>query len=67
MRCSRCAGLMVEDHSIELDVLEDEKEIVAWRCVNCGHIIEPVMLRNRFAYMTHDGSLVAVRAGDVTH
>jgi hypothetical protein len=50
MRCSRCAGLMVEDYSIELDLLEDDRRTIAWRCINCGHIVEPVMLRNRLAH-----------------
>jgi hypothetical protein len=40
---------MVEDYSIELEVLDGEQDILAWRCINCGNIIEPVILRNRLA------------------
>jgi RNase P subunit RPR2 len=58
MKCSRCAGLMVEDYSMELDLLEDDHEVLAWRCLNCGNIIEPVMLRNRAGSMITETSLV---------
>jgi hypothetical protein len=49
---------MVEDYSVELDLLEGDAPILAWRCVNCGHIIEPMMLRNRLISLAGQPSLV---------
>ena len=45
--CSRCGGLMVQDFC--LDVLGNigEAEFAAKRCVQCGEIVDPVILRNR--------------------
>jgi hypothetical protein len=37
-RCSRCSGLMV---------LEPCFDFFAWRCVQCGDMIDPVILQNR--------------------
>jgi RNase P subunit RPR2 len=61
MMCSRCGGLMVKDYSFELDLPEDDAPILSCRCVNCGHIIEPVMLRNRLASLAGQPSLVLHR------
>lgn len=47
MICSRCAGLMVEYDSMKLDPLEGDTAAPARRCINCGHVIEAVMLLNR--------------------
>jgi RNase P subunit RPR2 len=66
MTCSRCKGLMVEDYSLEVELLEDDQQILAWRCVNCGHIIEPVMLRNRLASLTNQASLLGSSRGVLT-
>lgn len=45
--CTRCGGLMVND--VCLDLLNDtsELECTARRCVQCGDIIDSVILRNR--------------------
>lgn len=47
--CSRCGGLMVQDYC--LDVLSNigETEFAAKRCVQCGEVVDPVILRNRGA------------------
>jgi hypothetical protein len=37
-RCSRCAGLMV---------IEPGFDLPSWRCVQCGELIDPVILQNR--------------------
>jgi hypothetical protein len=44
MNCPRCTGLMVRDD------LQDETGLarfVAWRCVICGEVLDPVILENR--------------------
>jgi len=45
--CTRCGGLMVQDFC--LDVLGNigEAEFAAKRCVQCGEVVDPVILRNR--------------------
>ena len=45
--CSRCGGLMVITDCF--DVLSDTAEIdcTAYRCVQCGDLVDPVILRNR--------------------
>ena len=45
--CARCGGLMVQDYC--LDVLGNigESEFAAKRCVQCGEVVDPVILRNR--------------------
>jgi hypothetical protein len=40
-RCSRCNGLMVAEWC------EDLSDYTAQRCVQCGEIVDPVILRNR--------------------
>lgn len=46
-RCSRCGGLMVEEQC--LDLLDDTGRIhfTALRCVQCGELVDPVILRHR--------------------
>jgi hypothetical protein len=43
MTCDRCGGLSVamhfdDDHTWEYD---------GWRCMNCGNVIDPLILTNR--------------------
>ena len=40
-RCPRCSGLMVAEWC------EDLSDYTAQRCVQCGEIVDPVILRNR--------------------
>jgi hypothetical protein len=42
-RCPRCGGLMVAEWC------EDLSDYTAQRCVQCGEIVDPVILRNRGA------------------
>jgi hypothetical protein len=50
--CPRCRGLMVAEWSPEL-------ETMAWRCVQCGELIDAVILSNRRAG-AHDAHNLAV-------
>jgi len=45
--CVRCGGLMVTDFSMDLLFCIGETEFAAQRCVQCGEIVDPVILRNR--------------------
>lgn len=45
--CLRCGGFMVKEVSTDLLNSTGELECVTTRCVQCGDIVEPVILRNR--------------------
>jgi ribosomal protein S27AE len=45
--CPRCGGLLVNDVYIDLFNSPNELESTPRRCVQCGDIIDAVILRNR--------------------
>jgi len=45
--CPRCRGLMVQDFCLDVLGNMGESEFAAKRCVQCGEVIDPVILRNR--------------------
>jgi hypothetical protein len=45
--CTRCSGLMVTDFYMDLLFCIGETVFAAQRCVQCGEIVDPVILRNR--------------------
>jgi hypothetical protein len=45
MTCHRCRGLLVEDQCYGL--LDHCLSLTVSRCISCGSIIDPVILRNR--------------------
>lgn len=49
MTCARCHGLMVEDHLLDIQNPSGELWIRAWRCINCGELVEPMIDLNRRA------------------
>jgi len=48
-QCKRCQGLMVLDQSLGFLDTGDDISIWTWRCIACGNIVDPVILRNRRA------------------
>ena len=48
-QCTRCGGLMVADRYI--DLLDDtgKLEFTANRCIQCGEVVDQIILRNRMA------------------
>lgn len=50
MPCYRCHGLMTVDFYIDMGSSGDPLWLRAWRCVNCGEVIEPGMVTNRSAH-----------------
>jgi len=42
IRCPRCNGVMVYERFQDMLDL-----FYAWRCLNCGEIVDPVVARNR--------------------
>lgn len=45
--CLRCGGFMVKEVSADLLNSTGELECVTTRCVQCGDILDPVILQNR--------------------
>jgi len=43
MICHRCNGLMVRKGYDDLELGSAGYEISAWRCLNCGAIVDPVI------------------------
>jgi hypothetical protein len=47
--CTRCGGLMVQDFCLDVLANIGESECAAKRCVQCGEVVDSVILRNRGA------------------
>ena len=47
MTCSRCCGLMVEDHFMDFEGTTGHMWTDGYRCMNCGHIHDPVIAQHR--------------------
>lgn len=45
--CTRCGGLIVVEHYIDLQDDTGQIGLTAWRCMSCGEVIDPTILRNR--------------------
>ncbi len=45
--CTRCGGFMVNDSYLNLLNNVGESKFPAKRCVQCGEVVDPVVLRNR--------------------
>lgn len=49
MNCPRCTGLMIRDDYLDMQDETGQSWFVAWRCLNCGDVLDPVILKNRSA------------------
>ena len=49
MSCSRCSGFMVEELMLDIEADFGEMWARSSRCVNCGHVHDAVIKRNRLA------------------
>jgi uncharacterized Zn finger protein len=38
---------MAKDHFMDLLESSEDMWLTGWRCLNCGHVFDPVMERNR--------------------
>jgi hypothetical protein len=45
--CTRCGGFMVNDSYLDLLNNVGESKVSTNRCVQCGEVVDPVILRNR--------------------
>lgn len=53
MTCSRCCGLMVEDHLLDMEGAFGEMWTTSLRCMNCGHVHDAMIEQNRLAQLQH--------------
>ena len=49
--CTRCGGLLVEERCMDIGESLGGYWFMAMRCVQCGDIIDEVILRNRYAHL----------------
>jgi len=47
MQCARCHGFMVADNLIDMLESSIPMWMNGWRCVSCGNIVDPLILRHR--------------------
>ena len=47
MKCGRCQGLMVVDYYIDMEDDQGTHWLRAWRCMACGEVIEPGIIKRR--------------------
>ena len=47
MNCRRCQGLMMEDQFFDCVGTQGFMWMRGWRCVDCGHAVDPLMEANR--------------------
>ena len=49
MHCSRCQGLMMEEHLLDMEGGFGEMWTTSLRCMNCGHVHDSVIEQHRAA------------------
>ena len=47
MRCERCGGFQLQCHFMYRKSTTAPWEYDGWRCLNCGEIVDPLILLNR--------------------
>lgn len=47
MRCTRCNGCMVVDDFIDMQESFHPMWLRGWRCLACGNVVDPLILRHR--------------------
>ncbi len=57
MKCTRCQGLMVTDHLLDMQ----ESYLPMWmrglRCIACGNIVDPLINRHRMVQKSEAAQL----------
>jgi hypothetical protein len=47
MNCQRCRGYMIRDSFVDLRDDTGRLMFEGWRCINCGEVVDPVVLTHR--------------------
>lgn len=66
MTCSRCCGLMVKDNLMDFEGTSGHTWMSAMRCMNCGHMQDPIMEQNRRRAQAKRPTALLVAAGGET-
>jgi hypothetical protein len=56
IRCSRCMGLMIVEGAFDSIVGAGHADFLVRRCVQCGEVVDPVILQNRRSQNENDSS-----------
>lgn len=67
MRCTKCEGLMVSDHMIDIRESSIPMWMRGWRCVACGNIVDPLILRHRMIQGAGATRLLSTRTSEPTY
>jgi len=67
MRCTKCEGLMVTDHLLDIRESTIPMWMRGWRCVACGNIVDPLILRHRMIQRTGATRLLTSRESEPTY
>lgn len=51
--CKRCGGLFVEGYCLDVNNPEGQLWITTKKCIQCGNVIDPIILKNQEASRTH--------------
>jgi len=62
MECTRCDGLMVTDNLIDMRESSIPMWMKGWRCVSCGNIVDPLILRHRMIQQAGASRLLGTEA-----
>ncbi len=52
MRCARCQGFMMSQTYEDLEDDTSQMSISAWRCFNCGEVVDSLILKHRLSRPT---------------
>ncbi len=47
--CRRCGGMLVDEHPMGIDSGNTVRKYWAKRCIQCGDVIDAIILRNRYS------------------
>ena len=64
MTCSRCCGLIVDAQMFDLEGVYGEMWSTSRRCVNCGHVYDPVIEQHHLA---HPRQVLVPSSGEPDH
>ncbi len=67
MPCQRCQGLMVMDYCIDLQDGGGPLCLRAMRCLNCGDVVDPQIIRHRMGLASPLAGKRESRVSSKTH
>lgn len=53
LSCARCGGFLVPSHCLDLESSWGDRWCQTLRCIQCGELIDSVILRNRLRSVGH--------------